>query len=238
MPTDPYECTTAQGHILSQGPEFHRLIAIRRILVLWALAAAAHAQSADPSSVAAEADRPQNSGFSVRFEPDLASRAVVAPGMDSDVYTSAFRLRTLDERAQWQYRFGLHAADPGILQPTLMHQTPIPGSSRFNFVQELRWPGGLPLTGLQYERKNFLVAGDHLSIRSTSDVQALARGIGLLGSGAGTDLMSLMGWRSHSRLEWQLGEPTRELQWRFSARLDRRSASQSSAVQLQVLRRF
>ena len=223
---------------MSDGPHFHRLAGLRRILVLWALASAAHAQSIDVPLAAAEREQPQSAGFSIRFEPDLASRAGFMPGLDSDVYTSAFRLRTLDERAQRQFRFGLNAVDPGTLLPTLVHQTPIPGSARFNFVQELRWSGGLPLTGLQYERRNFLFAGDRVSIRSTSDVQALARGVGLVGSGAGTDLMSLIGWRSHTQLEWQLGEPTRELQWRFSARMDRRSANQRSAVDLQVLRRF
>jgi len=41
-----------------------------------------------------------------------------------------------------------------------------------------------------------------------------------------------------ARLAWELGDPTRELQWRFSASIDRRVAVQKSAVSLQMLRRF
>jgi len=50
--------------------------------------------------------------------------------------------------------------------------------------------------------------------------------------------LSLLGWRSHSRLVWQLGEPKHELQWQFSAGFDRRATTQGSRVDLQVLRRF
>jgi hypothetical protein len=177
-------------------------------------------------------------GFSIRLEPDFETRTRLAPGTASDVYSTGFRQRALNEREEWQFRFGVHAIEPNVLRPALLHQAPIGGSSRFNFVQELRWPGGQSLTGLQFERSNFLFAGDRVSIRSTSDVQTLARGAGLLGAGMGTDLMSFLGWRSHSQLQWQLGEPDHELQWRFTARMDRKSSNPSSAVDLQVLRRF
>ena len=229
---------------MSDSPDFHwpvrssRLIRVGGILIGWALASAAHAQALEEPLAAADSQAPRNTGFSIRLDLEPAYRAGVAPGVVSDVYSSAFRQRALDEREAWKFRFGVDVIEPGMLRPTLLHQSPVSGSSQFNFVQELSWPGGLSLTGLQFERRNVLFYGDRVNIRSTSDVQALARGVGLLGAGAGTDLMSLLGWRSHSQLEWQLGEPTRELQWRLTARLDRRASDQSSAVNLQVLRRF
>jgi len=104
-------------------------------------------------------------------------------------------------------------------------------------VQELRF-GGQALTGLQFERKNLLFHGDRLSIRATSDLQTLFRGAGLSGSETQIDVLSLLGWRSHSRLVWQLGEPEHELQWQFIAGFDRRATTQSCRADLQVLRRF
>jgi hypothetical protein len=213
-------------------------MSIGRILLLWAMVAAARAQPPVDQLVSTDPDLLLNLPYAMRLELGLSSWSGPSPGTASAVFTSVYRLRTLDERTQWGTRFGVHLVDQATLRPSVTHQTPIPGNPQFNFAQELWWPDGRPLTGLQFQRRNFLFEGDQLSIRSTSDVQALARGVGLLGSGAAVDLLSLMGWRSHSRLVWELGEPTRELQWRFSARMDRRGTIQSSAVDLQVMRRF
>jgi len=155
----------------------------------------------------------------------------------SSVLTADYRARSLRELAWREFHFGVHPADPSATGPYLLRETPVPGHPQLNFVQELRWPGG-PLAGIAFERKNFLFEGDQLSIRSTSDVQALARGIGLPSSEAEAGMLSLLGWRSHSRLLWQWGEPTRELQWQFSASFDRRAAVQSANVSLQLVRRF
>ena len=69
-------------------------------------------------------------------------------------------------------------------------------------------------------------------------MQALFRGVGLSASETELDLMSLLGWRSHSKVVWELGEPQHEFQWQFTANLDRRAAFQSSTFDLRVSRRF
>jgi hypothetical protein len=205
-------------------------MSIGRILILLALAPAAYAQlpagqpSADPRAVVFGVP------FSMRIElgsPLIASR--------SSVFTSDYWSRAYAERAELENRFGIHLTE---LQPYLVQQTPVPGHPHFNFVQELRWPGGSPLTGLQFERKDLLFQGDRLSIRATSDLQTLIRGAGFAGSETEVGMLSLLGWRSHSRLVWELGEPTRELRWQFSAGIDRRAYVESSSVDFQVLRRF
>lgn len=209
-------------------------MSIGRIIILMALAPAVHAQlpqaeqplTADPSAIVFGVP------FSMRLElgsPLVASR--------SSVFTSDYWSRAYTERAELENRFGIHLVD-SAMRPYLVQRTPIPGHPHFNFVQELRWPGGNPLTGLQFERKDLLFLGDRLSIRATSDLQTLIRGVGLAGSETEVDVLSLLGWRSHSRLVWELGEPTRELKWQFSAGFDRRAYVQSSSVDLQVLRRF
>jgi hypothetical protein len=207
------------------------------ILLLWALVSAAQAQqsqgrlsSTDPDLLLA------NLPYSMRLELGSLSRSPI--GARSSVFTSDYWSRAYDERFQLETRFGVHLVDQALFRPYLVQQMPVPGHPHFNFVQELRWPGGGPLTGLQFERKDLLVRGDRLTLRATSDLQTLVRGAGLSGSESEIGLLSLLGWRSHSRMVWQLGEPTRELQWQVSAGMERRAAAQSSSVDLQVLRRF
>jgi hypothetical protein len=209
-------------------------MSIGRIIFLMALAPAVQAQlpQAEQSLTAEPSAMVLGVPFSMRLElgsPLIASR--------SSVFTSDYWSRAYTQRAELENRFGIHLVD-SAMRPYLVQQTPVPGHPQFNFVQELRWPGGNPLTGLQFERKNLLFLGDRLSIRATSDLQTLIRGVGLAGSEAELDVLSLLGWRSHSRLVWELGEPTRELKWQFSAGFDRRAYVQSSSVDLQVLRRF
>jgi hypothetical protein len=219
-----------EAHPRASGCLDWRKMSIGRILVLLALVApAAYAQlpaTADPRVAVLGVP------FSMRLE--LGSPLI---GSRSSVFTSDYWSRAYADRAELENRFGIHLADVG-LRPYLVQQTPVPGHPHFNFVQELRWPGGSPLTGLQFERRDLLFRGDRLSIRATSDLQTLLRGIGLAGSETEVDMLSLLGWRSHSRLVWELGEPTRELRWQFSAGFDRRAYVQSSSVDLQVLRRF
>jgi hypothetical protein len=208
---------------------------IGRILLLWALAAAAQAQQPQGRPFIGDPDLLlRELSYTMRLE--LESLPAPSRAGSSSVFTSDYWSRAYDERAQLETRFGIHLAER--FRPYVVQQVPVPGHPHFNFVQELRWPGGQPLTGLQFERKNLLLQGDRLSIRATSDLQTLFRGVGLSGSETEVELLSLLGWRSHSRLVWQLGEPTRELQWQVSAGMDRRAYSQSSSVDVQLLRRF
>ncbi len=208
-----------------------------KVLFLSALVAIARAQSPVEPTPSFHPDVLLNLPYSARLELDLRSLPGWSARMASAVLTSDYRLRMLEERAQLQNRYGVSATDPETLGSSLVHQTAT-GHPQLNFIQELRFPGGRPLAGLQFERKDVLFKGDHLGVRSTSDIQALARGVGLSATQSQADVLSLLGWRSHSRLEWQLGDPTRELQWRLSAGVDRRATTQKSGVNLQLLRRF
>ena len=71
-----------------------------------------------------------------------------------------------------------------------------------------------------------------------TDVQALLRGAGVFSASAENDVLSLLGWRSRSQLLWQVGEPTREIQWQLTARFDRRAYAQTNTVSVGLLRRF
>ncbi len=213
-------------------------MSVGRFLLLLALVPAAHAQLPQQQPLSADPDLLLlGLPFSMRLELGVTPLGASLAGAPSSVFTSDYWARAYAERAQLENHFGVRLAMGALLQPTLVQQTPVPGHPHFNFVQEWRWPGG-PLTGLQFERKDFLFQGDRLSIRATSDVQTLFRGVGLAGSETAVDVLSLLGWRSHSRLVWQLGEPKREFQWQFSAGFDRRAYTESSSVDLQVLRRF
>jgi hypothetical protein len=211
---------------------------IGRILFLLALAPAAHAQlpSAQQASSAVDA-RLALFGvpFSMRFES--GSAWIASSAAHSSVFTADFWSRDYADRIEWQTRYGIHLMDASF-RPYLVQQTPIPGHPHFNFVQELHSPGGQSLAGLQFERKDLIFQGDRLSIRATSDLQTLLRGVGLASSEAEVDVLSLLGWRSHSKLVWELGEPTRELHWQLSASVDRRAYVESSSVSLSVQRRF
>jgi hypothetical protein len=209
----------------------------RILLLLTLVPAAAQAQlsrerpSADPDVLLAGLP------FAIQVELSLTRLGGLVAGTPSSVFTADYWSRADAERTQLESRYGVHLALGVLLPPTLVQKTPVPGHPQLNFVQELRF-GGQALTGLQFERQNLLFHGDRLSIRATSDLQTLFRGAGLSGSETQIDVLSLLGWRSHSRLVWQLGEPKHELQWQFSAAFDRRATTQDSRVDLQVLRRF
>jgi hypothetical protein len=232
----PGSDATALGH-----GAFRNMTSIGRILLLLALIPAAHAQLPRDRSSSADPDMLLvGLPFSTRIELGLTPLGGMLAGAPSSsaVFTSDYWSRADAERAQLENRFGVHLAMGALLQPTVVQKMAVPGHPQFNFVQELRWPGGQSLTGFQFERKNLLFYGDRLSVRATSDLQTLFRGTGLSGSETEVGLMSLLGWRSHSRLLWELGEPKHELQWQFSAGFDRRAAVQSSSVDLRVVRRF
>jgi hypothetical protein len=213
-------------------------ISVVRILLLCAMVASARAQPPVEATSSFRPDLLLDLPYSAQLELDLSSMPGWPAGPPSAVLTSDYRLRMLEERWRLRSRYGVIPSDQAPLRSSLLHQTQIANHPRLNFVQELHFPGGRPLAGLQFERRDFLLKGDRLGIRSISDLQAIARGAGMFGTQAQSDMLSLLGWRSHSQLEWQLGEPTHELQWRFSAGVDRRATSQKSAINLQLVRRF
>jgi hypothetical protein len=206
------------------------------ILLFLGLAPAAHGQALQGAPLSADPDTPLLSlPYSLRLELGSYTIASSPAGARSPVLTQDYWSRTYDERAQLETRFGIHLIDGW--RPTLVQQSPVPGHPQFNFVQELRWPGAAA-TGLQFERRNLLLEGDRLTLRATSDLQTLFRGAGFSGSDTELELLSLLGWRSHSRLVWQLGEPVREWQWQLSAGMDRHAGAESSRLDFRVLRRF
>ena len=168
-----------------------------RVLLLYAMVATARAQTGD-RPLSADAILPLALPFEMRFDSGVSAWPAPSPGTASSVLTPDYQSRMLDERIRQEFRFGLHVADQAALRLHALHRTPVPSYPRLSFVQELSWPGSRPLTGLQFERKGLLFVGDQVSIRSTSDVQALLRGIGL--SGSEVDLMSLLGRRSRTQL--------------------------------------
>ncbi len=215
-------------------------MSLRRILLLAALLSGAQASAEPQGGPALSADSDlllADLPYAMRLQLGISSFS--AQRLESSaVLTTGYWSREYDEQAEMESRFGVHLAGGApAIRPYAVQQTPIPGHPEFNMVQEMRWPGG-PLTGLQFERRVLFLHGDRLTIRASSDIQTLMRGAGLSGSETELDILSLLGWRSHSRLVWQLGEPTRELQWQFSAGYDRRAYVQSSTVDLGILRRF
>jgi hypothetical protein len=209
----------------------------RILLLLTLVPAAAHAQlprgrpSADPDVLLAGLP------FTMWVELGLTPLGGLKAGTPSSVFTADYWSRADTERAQLESRYGVHLALGALAPPALVQKTLVPRLPQLNLVQELRFDRQA-LTGLQFERKNLLCYGDRLSIRATSDLQTLLRGAGLSGSQTAVDVLSLLGWRSHSRLVWQLGEPKHELQWQISASFDRRATTQNGRVDLQVVRRL
>jgi hypothetical protein len=161
------------------------------------------------------------------------------PSLQS-VFTTLYWSRAYEERAQLATRFGVHLTYGLISDASSLPQGPglVPDRGSWGFAQELRWTSARPTTGLMFERQNLLMQGDRLSIRSNSDIQTLLRGAGVFNASAENDVLSLLGWRSRSQLVWQVGEPTREIQWQLTARFDRRAYAQTNTVGLNVLRRF
>src|SRR5882757_679146 len=214
-------------------------MSIGRILLLFALLQPALAQPPPPATEPFS-DGPDllvlDRAHGMRFGLSVSSLSIPPVESRSSVFTSDYWSRAYEQRTQLESRFGIHPAGGLALRPYAMQQ--VPGHPQFGFVQELQWPGAKPLAGLQFERKDLLFQGDRLSIRATSDVQTLLREAGLVRSSTELDALSLLGWRSHSQLVWQVGEPTREFQWQLTARFDRRAYAQTSTVGLNALRRF
>lgn len=207
------------------------------ILLLWTIVPAAHGQPPLGEPLSPDPDVSLlGPPYSLHLEPGSSTLASSPAGARSPVLTPDYWSRTYDERIELQTRFGINLID-GSWRPTLVQQSPVPGHPHLNFVQEFRWQGA-PATGLQFERRNLLLDGDRLTLRATSDLQTLFRGAGFSGSDTELEILSLLGWRSHSRLVWQLGEPAHEWQWQFSAGMDRHAGAESSTLDFRVLRRF
>jgi len=172
-------------------------------------------------------------GLRLSLEPVTLSNL---PGASApSVFTSMYWSRAHEEKAALAERFGLHWAYGLSVDPVGASQ--YAGRSPLGYPENAHWTAK-PMAGLQFERRDLLLSGDRFTIRATSDVQTLMRETGMFRSSEEVDMLSLLGWRSHSSLVWQMGEPTREVQWQFSARLDRRAYSQSNSANFNLLRRF
>jgi hypothetical protein len=174
----------------------------------------------------------------MRIAARFSSLSMPASPSHSSVFTTLYWSRAYEERAQLATRFGVHLTYGLTADASAMPQGPVPDRGPWGFAQEMRWSSARPMTGLMFERHNLLLQGDRLSIRSNSDVQALLRGAGVFSASAENDVLSLLGWRSRSQLLWQVGEPTREIQWQLTARFDRRAYAQTNTVSVGLLRRF
>jgi hypothetical protein len=172
-------------------------------------------------------------GVRLSYEPITLSRfsGLAQP----TVFTSMYWSRAHEEKAALAERFGLHWAYGLSVDPVGNAQ--YTGHSPLGYPENVHWTAKA-VAGLQIERHDLLFTGDRLSLRSTSDVQALMREAGVFRSSEEVDMLSLLGWRSRSSLVWQMGEPTREIQWQFTAKLDRRAYSQASTANFSLLRRF
>jgi hypothetical protein len=213
-------------------------MSIVRILPLLAVLQPALAQLPPQETEPFERDRMVfESAHGMRFVIGLSSLSVPSLEPGSSVFTSDYWSRAYEQRVQLETRFGIHLAD-AALRPYAMQQVPIPGHPQFRFVQEMQWPSARPLTGMQFERRDLLLQGDRLSIKAVSDIQTFCREVDLLRSLSDVDALALLGWRSHSQLVWQVGEPTREVQWQLTARFDRRATVQTNTVGINLLRRF
>ncbi len=172
-----------------------------------------------------------------RFSLGLSSWSAPPVQSRSSVFTTDYWSRAYEERAQLEARYGVRLAFEPRFEPYGAPSLPALTHQPMDIAGGLRW-NAQPLAGLQFERHNLFMQGDRLSFRASSDVQTLFREAGLVGSGAELDALSLLGWRSHSQLVWELGEPTRELRWQFTAHFDRRAEVQSNSAGFNVLRRF
>jgi len=173
----------------------------------------------------------------MRLTLESTSLSVVPVVTRTSIFTSLYWSRAYEERARLQDRFGLHWAYGLSFDTIAGRQTPYAVHSPLGYTEDMRW-SAKPMAGFQFERHDLFFQGDHLSIRATSDMQALFRESGMLRSSEEVDALSLLGWRSHSTLVWQLGEPSQEIQWQFSARFDRRAYAQTSTANFSLLRRF
>lgn len=205
-----------------------------RVLLLCASITLARVAAAQTDSV--------DPGLALSYSKQLAVGLLPIAGREaettSSVLTLGYRFRMLEEGTQQQIRYGVHATDQATWRPYLQQQEAVSDHLQLNLFQKFPLPGRRPQAGLQFERKDVLFEGDQLSIRSISDAQMFARAVGLFETDADGAVLSLLGWRSHMRVGWQLGDPARELQWSFSIGLDRRATVQKGAVGFQLQRRF
>jgi len=155
----------------------------------------------------------------------------------SSVFTALYWSRAYEARSQLVERFGLHWAYGVSFDGVEPQGVGYTHHSPLGYADEARW-SAKPVAGLRFERQNLFLQGDRFSLRATSDMQTFLREVGVMRSTEEVDCLSLLGWRSHSVLVWQVGEPTREIQWQFAARFDRRAYSQSNSANFSLLRRF
>src|SRR6266404_5036395 len=141
-------CPLAGSFAKSSSLPGPRKVRTGTALLLCAVVAAARAQSPVERPVSADPDLLLNLPYSMRLELGLSSKPEWSAGTGSAVLTSNHRLRMLEERTQQQTRYGVNLVDQATSRSHLL----------------LQFPGGRPLAGLQYERKNFLCEGDQLSI--------------------------------------------------------------------------
>jgi hypothetical protein len=92
--------------------------------------------------------------------------------------------------------------------------------------------------GLHWERESFLLPGDSIRVNAASEVQLVARQMGLFQSPEQAEVLALLGWRSRLQVNWQLGEPEQRIQWQLVSRLDRRRDEANEMIRLQATRRF
>jgi hypothetical protein len=196
---------------------------------------ATHADAVDLSTAAGAATLAV--GHGLRLSMDAASLSAMPLNERTTVFTSLYWSRAYEERAQLRERFGVSWAYGVTLDQYAAGANTYAAHSPLGYAESLRW-SAKPMAGLQFERQNLLFHGDRLSVRASSDMQALFREVGVFRSSEEVDALSLLGWRSHSSLTWQLGEPTHEIQWQFSARFDRRAYAQTNTANFSLLRRF
>jgi len=208
------------------------------VLALLVISCAARAQGAGPQGAAAEPPSDGSPGSSIRIELELQDDPGRVPAAPSEVFTSEYRARLLDEAGWLQSHYGLRPADQSAAAISVHHVSRLPGESGPVLVQEFRLVAGRPLAGLRLVQRDVLMAGDELSVRSGSDVDSLVRWSGASLSETESNWLSVLGWRSRSELHWKAGDPARQLQWQVNAALDRRAASQKGNIEFRVLRHF
>jgi hypothetical protein len=212
-------------------------MSIARVLLLLVLGQPALAQQA-PQQTALLADGPDlavaEAPYGMRFALGVSSQSLESR---QSIFTSVYWSRAYEQRAQLEARFGLHLTHGFALDPYSLQLEPAAWHPPLGFMSDARW-SAKPRAGFLFERENLLLQGDQLSIRANSDIQTLCREIGLFKSSEEVDALSLLGWRSHSQLLWQIGQPTREIQWQFIARFDRKAYTQTNTMAVSVLRRF
>ena len=215
-------------------------MSIARMLLLLVLGQPALAQQA-PQGTGLLADGPDLAVAQVphgmRFALGVSSQSNLQLESRQSIFTSVYWSRAYEQKAQLEARFGVHLTHGFTFDPYSLQLEPAAWHPPLGFMRDARW-SAKPRAGFLFERENLLLRGDQLSIRANSDIQTLCREIGLFKSSEEVDALSLLGWRSHSQLLWQIGQPTREIQWQFIARFDRKAYTQTNTMAVTILRRF